>query len=176
MDFVGIATTACVEHQASQKPQELADFLAMLAAKEPKILVELGAGYGGSLYAWCAVVPTVISVEVNPVYIHSLHGATMLQRDTHDPDTIPALRELLGGQQIDCVFIDANHAYDDVLRDYEDYRPLVRPGGLVALHDIVTFREGEHVPKVWSEIKDDTAVEIIHPAGGQWGGIGVMTV
>lgn len=176
MDFLDVARTACVDHQASQKPEELAEFLALLASKQPQVLVELGAGYGGSLYAWCAVVPMVISVEVNPVYIRSLHGATMLHRDTHDPGTIAAVRELLGEQQIDCVFIDANHAYDDVLRDYQDYRPLVRPGGLVALHDIVTYRRGEDVPKVWSEIKDDTAVEIIHPGGGEWGGIGVMTV
>lgn len=37
--------------------------------------------------------------------------------------------------EIDFLLIDGDHAYDAVKRDWEDWTPHVRPGGLVALHD-----------------------------------------
>jgi predicted O-methyltransferase YrrM len=36
---------------------------------------------------------------------------------------------------IDLLFIDANHEYDSVHRDFEQWKPFVRAGGVVALHD-----------------------------------------
>jgi predicted O-methyltransferase YrrM len=36
---------------------------------------------------------------------------------------------------IDVLFIDANHEYESVLRDFILWSPFVRPGGIVALHD-----------------------------------------
>lgn len=40
-------------------------------------------------------------------------------------------------QQIDLLFIDGNHEYDAVLQDYEQWSPLLRPGGIIAFHDVV---------------------------------------
>lgn len=37
---------------------------------------------------------------------------------------------------MDFLFIDGDHAYEGVKADFEMYSPLVRKGGLVALHDI----------------------------------------
>ena len=37
---------------------------------------------------------------------------------------------------IDLLFIDANHEYESVLRDFEQWEPFVRTGGTVALHDV----------------------------------------
>ncbi len=36
---------------------------------------------------------------------------------------------------IDLLFIDANHEYEAVQRDFEQWEPFVRIGGIVALHD-----------------------------------------
>jgi predicted O-methyltransferase YrrM len=41
---------------------------------------------------------------------------------------------------IDLVFIDADHSYDAVRQDWENWSPFVRPGGAVAFHD------SRHVP------------------------------
>jgi MMP 1-O-methyltransferase len=38
---------------------------------------------------------------------------------------------------IDLLFIDGNHEFDAVLQDYEQWSPLIRPGGLIAFHDVV---------------------------------------
>lgn len=40
--------------------------------------------------------------------------------------------------KIDLLFIDGAHEYDAVLQDYEQWSPLVRPGGMIAFHDVVT--------------------------------------
>lgn len=37
---------------------------------------------------------------------------------------------------IDFLFIDASHEYEDVLRDFVDWSPHVKPGGVVAFHDV----------------------------------------
>jgi predicted O-methyltransferase YrrM len=39
-------------------------------------------------------------------------------------------------EPIDMVFIDANHEYESVRRDFEMWSTFVKPGGIVALHDI----------------------------------------
>jgi len=39
-------------------------------------------------------------------------------------------------QPIDLLFIDANHEYPAVLRDFEDWSPFVKEGGVVAFHDV----------------------------------------
>jgi predicted O-methyltransferase YrrM len=38
-------------------------------------------------------------------------------------------------ESIDMVFIDADHSYEAVRRDWADWTPKVRPGGIVAMHD-----------------------------------------
>lgn len=40
-------------------------------------------------------------------------------------------------EQIDLLFIDGNHAFEAVLKDYEQWSPLLRPGGMIAFHDVV---------------------------------------
>jgi predicted O-methyltransferase YrrM len=37
--------------------------------------------------------------------------------------------------KVDMVFIDGDHSYEPVKRDINDYRPLVKPGGLLCGHD-----------------------------------------
>jgi hypothetical protein len=87
--------------------------------------------------------------------------------------------------QPDFVLIDGDHSAAGVRADYDLYAPLVKPDGLVALHDIVKHPEssGVEVNQVWREIAADPhhlTVEIIDPthttglAKNQWGGIGVV--
>lgn len=78
------------------------------------------------------------------------------------------------------LFIDADHRYSGVRADFELYAPLVRPGGLIAFHDISdNTQPGVEVNKLWSEIKQICPVkEFLNPnkAEGQLlvAGIGVI--
>lgn len=62
---------------------------------------------------------------------------------------------LLQGDPLDYLFIDADHTYDGVRQDFQAYGPLVRSGGLIAFHDIVTHKKETQceVERFWNEIK-----------------------
>ena len=45
-------------------------------------------------------------------------------------------------QPIDLLFIDANHEYRAVLRDFNNWVPFVKSGGVVALHDVGEVYDG----------------------------------
>lgn len=40
-------------------------------------------------------------------------------------------------EPIDLLFLDGDHAYESILRDYQDWAPKLRPGGLLLMHDVV---------------------------------------
>lgn len=49
-------------------------------------------------------------------------------------------------EKIDLLFIDGDHQYEAVLRDYQDWCPLLKAGGVMAFHDVVMHPVGdEHV-------------------------------
>jgi len=41
------------------------------------------------------------------------------------------------GGELNFLFIDGDHTYEGVRKNFEMYSPLVRRGGIVAFHDIV---------------------------------------
>ncbi|MBU37734.1 MAG: methyltransferase, partial [Anaerolineaceae bacterium] len=93
------------------------------------------------------------------------------------------LLRLLDGDAIDFLFIDGDHRYEAVRRDFQLYSPLLRPGGIVAFHDILQpprFPDNQ-VELFWGELKKDYRTkELVDPADergwGQWGGIGVVYI
>jgi predicted O-methyltransferase YrrM len=97
------------------------------------------------------------------------------------------VRAKLAGQPVDFLFIDGDHSYAGVKADFELYAPLVRKGGIIALHDIVADHRtrfgrdtgcyaGE-VHQFWSELKSTHQVEELIDDPAQDGfGIGVVHV
>ena len=53
-------------------------------------------------------------------------------------------------KKIDFLFIDGSHIYKDVKKDFDLFFPWVKPGGIVAFHDVDTKFKG--VYKVWNKI------------------------
>lgn len=79
---------------------------------------------------------------------------------------------------LDFLFIDGLHTYDGAKHDFEKYGSLVRAGGVIALHDLVTpdFSPHIQVGKLWREIQGAGYVTRELRAGGEYGGIGVVYV
>jgi predicted O-methyltransferase YrrM len=48
-------------------------------------------------------------------------------------DVAPTFR-----QAVDFIFIDADHSYGAIKKDWQDWFPKVKPGGIIALHDCRT--------------------------------------
>jgi len=59
------------------------------------------------------------------------NGRSIIIRKTSDEAILDVPDE------IDFVFIDGDHAYDQVLRDIKNYGSKVRPGGIIAGHDFI---------------------------------------
>ena len=177
------AREAVAVHGALQKPGELAGLLALLADAEPQVVLEVGADAGGTLWAWRQLpsVRRVLGVDLPGGEYSSgreldRHGAEIVIGDSHAPDTLAALLEVLGDDEVDFLLIDGDHTYDGVKADYEMYSPLVRDGGLVVFHDICPhpYNPEVGVRKFWLELSGDRDEIVTDPA--TWGGIGVLHV
>jgi predicted O-methyltransferase YrrM len=181
---------------AIQKVPELAPLIALVKARRPQGVVEIGSFLGGTLAAWCKVAaPDAVLVSVDlpdesetPAtpddlqrLVRSRQRLEVVRGDSHADGTRREVEAGLAGREVDFLMIDADHSYDGVRRDFELYAPLVRDGGLVAFHDIVrhTGLPNIDVARFWAEIRDRYEhEEFISPgrdAGfGPWGGIGVL--
>lgn len=76
--------------------------------------------------------------------------------DTHSEETMNKLKAKLDDRAINLLFIDAEHFYEDVKKDYEMYGPLVQ--NIIAFHDVL--HNDSHAPEVqvrllWEEIMRD---------------------
>lgn len=82
-------------------------------------------------------------------------GNPDIKGNTHDPETMKALKKKLDGRLIDILFIDAGHDYKSARRDFELYSPLCN--SLIAFHDIECHRHSGRkdmeVWKLWDELK-----------------------
>jgi len=184
------------------RPQQVRSEILRLATlvrqRRPKTVVEIGTATGGTLFIWCALSApdaTLVSIDLpggvhgggypawrTPLYQsfaapgQRLH---LLRRDSHAPDTLRELKTLLPPGGIDYLFLDGDHTYEGIQRDYEFYAPLVAPGGLIAFHDICLHPPelDTHVDRFWNEIKQGRRHQefIENPAQGSCG-IGVLFV
>jgi predicted O-methyltransferase YrrM len=93
----------------------------------------------------------------------------------------------LKGNKVDFLFIDGDHSYEGVKKDFEMYSPLVKKGGIIVFHDIVpdyytrygikTGSWAGEVYKFWNEIKEKYEnLEIVKDREQNGFGIGVLFV
>lgn len=182
MHPLAIARVAVREHGAIQKEAELAGFLALLADIAPEVVVEIGADAGGTLWAWQQLgARRVIGVDQprGPYSSGRLlndHGAEVIYGDSHDPETLQALTDLLAGELVDLLFIDGDHTYQGVKKDLEMYAPLVHDRGIIAFHDIChhPHHPDVGVDMLWRQFAKGAIKDEIITDPPTWGGIGVL--
>ncbi|MAW26219.1 MAG: hypothetical protein CMQ84_09590 [Gammaproteobacteria bacterium] len=86
-----------------------------------------------------------------------------IEGDSHSPEVLRQLDEYLGTEKkVDFLFIDGDHTYQGVKRDFLMYKRFVNTGGFVAFHDIIQRDDypGIEVWKFWDELKLDPSNEI----------------
>lgn len=149
-----------VQRGASQEYFELRDAMRVVQEVKPRVIVELGCDRGGTLYAWRQLCDRVYGItwEQNADSEGAecvTHGAEVRFADTHDPASLQWLKDQLNGDPVDVLIVDGDHHKDGIIADLKDYGPLVRPGGLIMLHDVVPEMYPEvHVWKVWPALRD----------------------
>jgi predicted O-methyltransferase YrrM len=166
---------------ASQKYDELMPLLDRIGALNAQRVCEIGTSAGGTLYLLTRVASIdalIVSIDLSiPLHTRALRErfgrrgqrVVSIEGDSGTDQTRAALEELLAGQPLDVLLIDGDHSYDGVRRDFERYGPLVRPEGIIALHDIVqdyrtsrglrTGTDSGDVPRFWNELKQSHRTE-----------------
>ncbi len=182
-----------------QNPLEIEDLYRTVCDLSPSQVLEVGTARGGTLYLWTQAATahaTIVSVDLPegdfggayppekvPFYREFARaGQTLhlLRKDSHDPQTIAEVRSLFVSGPVDFAFIDGDHTYAGVKADFVNYGPLVRPGGLIAFHDILPRPDmpAIQVDKFWAELKTvyQTRELIGTDASGRKIGIGLLYV
>ena len=103
----------------------------------------------------------------------------LIRTDSHLQSSYTKVKSVLKKHELDFLFIDGDHTYEGVKKDFQMYSPLVRKGGLIAFHDICIGPAdviGE-VHKFWEEIKKAYVYEeVIHDKNQGGFGIGLLHV
>lgn len=181
---------------ALQKQKELDAFIDFMWDREPKVVVEIGTALGGMFWLLCQLAANnAVIVSLDLVggefgakngewasrkrlesYARRQQKVRLVRGNSHFRDTVGKLLTATRSKGIDLLFIDGDHRYEGVKKDFEMYSPLVNKGGLIVFHDVVAHVvEGCEVDKFWNEIKEGYEhYEFIEPEGGAWGGIGVL--
>ncbi len=157
-----------------QCESEFRQLVEVVSDLYPQNILEIGVEKGGTLPFWQAVVEDEglivgVDTQVSKVVV-SLNPAPvveLLEGDSHDPSMVAKIKELV--PEVDFLFIDGDHRYEGVKADYDNFRPLVRPGGIVAFHDI--YDEGPS--RFWNELEKCSNSARFHQKSG---GIGIGVV
>jgi cephalosporin hydroxylase len=183
-----------------QDVYELKTLAQHVHSVEPRVIVEIGTARGGTLLVWSQSsdkLQLLMSIDLPAgtegcgymwqkiklfkLYLSKHNGCQLelIRRSSQSEETKTLVRNLLKDRAIDFLLIDGDHLYEGVKRDFELYSGLVRPGGLIAFHDIRPNPTNENIQvfKLWDELKQDprfTAKEIVNePYKGRFG-IGVL--
>jgi predicted O-methyltransferase YrrM len=184
-----VTMTAIRRHHALQKPLELIAYLRFVRGRRVERVLEIGALWGGMVFAHAAVASSsahLIAIDKFPresagamtarlrALVRPSQRMTCLWQDSHDPVAVAAVRDALDGP-LDLLFLDGDHSADGIARDFALYEPLVRSGGLIAIHDI-DARTNDDVPAFWRETRDRYEhVEIVDGRHAPQGlGIGML--
>ena len=189
-------TRRAIEFAALQKPDELSELLYLIEERTPQNVLEIGTYAGGTLYCLCRLAQsdaTIISIdkpagrfgggytderaeEMQQLFPRDGQALNLIRDDSHLSSTLERVEEILDGRQLDLLFIDGDHTYEGVKRDFQMYSPLVRQGGMIAFHDIVEHspETGCEVARYWNEIRDDYEYLELAVVPYRWGGIGVL--
>ena len=180
--------------RAVQERSEILGLTEIVRRLAPRVVVEIGTYKGGTLFLWCRLcreARLIASIDLpggrwgggygsrrERLYREFLYDRdtelVLMRADSHRPETLAALRGRLNGAPIDFLYIDGDHTYEGVKEDFEMYSPLVRPGGCVAFHDIVTRRPDVRVARFWEEIRGSFRHEELVDRPRSNKGIGIL--
>lgn len=176
-----------------QSPWEFEQLVRIYNKRRPDKILEIGSFYGGTLWHWSQCprtdkIQNIVSVDylIGPLdtrydemmesrrkwhsWMTNVSQFDDIQGDSHDPNTIERVRKIFPHNDVDFLFIDGDHSYEGVKRDYHDYSKFVKPGGLIVFHDVSGLAD---VKRFWDEVRaNNKSIEIVE-SPRSWG-IGII--
>lgn len=177
-----------------QNKDELYTCAKFVEELKPKNILEVGSQFGGTFYVWCKLsTGKRISVDLpcgdfggitheavfarNEKIKSIFDNVHFVAGDSHMEETRKNVEGILQGESVDFLFIDADHTYAGVKKDYEMYKGFVKPGGYIGFHDINKIEECQ-VDKLWEELQGEKIEINYHQSWAPWrtnlGGIGII--
>lgn len=130
--------------------EHLPTFVQAVEDLDAKKIIELGTRYGVSTIAWlyglegsgghlwavdCSFPVAAPGSDTNLLDPQGPLGQVPWFTFISGYDTWPAVLDCLPQEDVDIVFIDTNHVYEETLVELALYYPRVRKGGRIYLHD-----------------------------------------
>lgn len=174
-----------------QKHSEILALAQEVAELKPRIILEIGTARAGTLLIWAGLASDrVLTCDLfhSPAQRPLLEAlpprdsgcqVSLLTGDSHTPEFKQRVASALGREKVDFLFIDGDHTEAGVEQDYEDYKEFVRPGGLIAFHDIVAKQAipTNQVYPFWERVKQGSDYkEFIDDLEQTGFGIGLLRV
>jgi len=132
-----------IDYGAVQDPTEITPLYRAVEGLNPKTILEVGVEGGGTLKLWSTLLGSdglLVGVDMAPTYRWIDEDTDcerlFIQGNSQEEATIDKVRSVVYDRGVDFLFIDADHTQEGVTRDYNNYSPLVRPGGIIGFHDI----------------------------------------
>jgi O-methyltransferase len=208
--YAKIFETAQVEFPMLQNASEWISALREIDKVKPKVVLEIGTYKGGTIYTISQLVNKATIITIDLPAGGEIYGEGMtnneqaelkrkintnnhdneihfIRNDSHLENTLKNVKEILNGNEVDILFLDGDHSYEGVKKDFEMYSPLVRHDGVIIMHDIHPlnvliinspsdkFWDKVGVDQFWQEIsKKYQASEFINDKRQRGYGIGII--
>lgn len=198
VDFAFSFSSFGINIKPTQVRQEIIELLTILRQRRLKTIIEIGTENGGTLFLFSRIAlanATLVSVDlpegsfgggypdwktsIFKTFQQKNQKINLIRADSHLFSTYMRVQKILKGKKIDFLFIDGDHTYEGVKKDFNTYSPLVKKGGIIAFHDIVSgpIENVGGVPSFWSETKQYyNYIEIVADWNQGGFGIGVIFV
>ncbi len=129
--------------------EHLPVFVALVLELDAKKVIELGVGGpadgGHSTVAWLYGLKQtdghLWSVDLQDAPFEASRW-TFIKGNDQDPKVLAQLPD-----EVDIVFIDSSHIYDETVNELELYGARVRSGGRIVLHDTAAVPRGPSTPR-----------------------------
>jgi cephalosporin hydroxylase len=153
-------------------PSDIYEHLPKMAALVKELgaqhVIELGTRTGVSTIAWLYALEqtggrlTSVDLDARPPIGEYDHWS-FIQGDDCDPAVLAQL------EPADIVFIDSSHHFAHTVRELAIYRWLVKPGGVICLHDTeLAYPEGTAPPRDPSYPVKKAVREFVAEHGFEW--------
>lgn len=161
--------------KVAQLQSELDWLVELYQQKKPRRVLEIGSLYGGTLWHWMKhsdpgtqIVVVDYTIYTDREKVHLIKACRILWdgwaanagvhlktifNDSTQPETVAKVAKFA---PFDFVFVDGGHIRRVVNADFENYWPMVAPGGLMAFHDIASSEDNRRasweVGRWWREV------------------------
>lgn len=162
---------------------EMAQMLAEMDAAVIDVVLEIGTFQGDSLRVWRELLNPLLLIGVQDTDETAAEtiaelGAVLVRGKSQEPDTYSEVMRCLthphshkpGSWRVDMLYIDGDHTYDAAKRDWELYSQLVRPGGIIVLHDaVIEDNPTVDVYRLYRELREGRRSKLIYAGLGSTG-------